>query len=64
MLVIVTLTVLHGVSCLMPLQMKVNHTNYTPFSYCLVCVLEDSVLAKTLKLAEENQDPYKRNKNE
>lgn len=48
----------------MPLQMEVNQTNYTPFSYCLVCVLEDSVLAKTLKLAEENQDPYERNKNE
>lgn len=40
MLVIVTLTVLHGVSCLMPLQVKVNQSNYTPFSYHLVCVLE------------------------
>lgn len=54
MLVIVTLTLLQGVSCLIPLQMKLNYTNYTLSSFNPVYVLDaastalDSVLAKTL----------------
>lgn len=53
MLKIVTLTILHGVSCLMPLQMKLNETSHTLFTFYPVFVSEavstslDSVLAKT-----------------
>lgn len=64
MFVIVTLTVLHGVSCLMPLQIKVNQTNYTPWSYHLVCVPEDSVLAKTLKVGRGKPVPLRKKQNE